>query len=231
MQELRVIEKQYYQHLCDLMVEDIWALRASPNQFQQHCRIADIEVFEKLYQEKKDFICLLGHVGNWEWCNLSYNTYHLNHLMALYRPLKNDPFDAFFKHFRSRFGSRLVPMQQLARVVNEPHTDPIVLAFIADQSPVPEYAYWTEFLHQDTCFFNGYDKVARKKNYPVVLAYLQKIKRGTYEMKVELLAENTSSMSENEITQLFTTRLEQIIEASPAHWLWSHRRWKHHRPA
>lgn len=227
--ELRSIESKYYKHLCDLIVENIWASSASEKQLQNRCPIKDIHVFQKLYDEKKDFICLLGHVGNWEWCNLSYNTYHLNHLMALYRPLTNKPFDDYFIKYRSRFGAQPVPMQQMPRVINEKHDRPFVLAFIADQSPVPEYAHWTKFLHQDTAFFNGYDKVARKKDLPVVLAYLEKVKRGHYQMKVELLSENSGSLTENEITELYSRRLEEVINANPEHWLWSHRRWKHKR--
>lgn len=227
--ELKAIESEYYKHLCDLIVENIWASRASEKLLQKHCPIKDIEVFQKLYDEKKDFICLLGHIGNWEWCNLSYNTYHLNHLMALYRPLRNESFDEYFIKYRSRFGAQMVPMQQMPRVINQDNTHPYVLAFIADQSPVPEYAHWTQFLNQDTCFFNGYDKVARKKDLPVVLAYLEKVRRGHYQMRVELLDGNPASLSKNEITELYAKRIEQVINANPEHWLWSHRRWKHKR--
>jgi KDO2-lipid IV(A) lauroyltransferase len=227
--ELKSIESKYYLHLCDLVVENIWTQRASERQLQKRCPIEDIEIFTKLFNEKKDFVCLLGHVGNWEWCNLSFNTYHLHHLKALYRPLKNKPFDDFFIRYRSRFGAKPIPMQQLAREINEVNSTPTVFAFIADQSPVPEYAYWTQFLHQDTCFFNGYDKIARKKNYPVLLAYLIKTGRARYKMKVELLSENAAQLSEDAITELYARRLETIIEEHPEHWLWSHRRWKHGR--
>ncbi len=228
--ELKKIERKFYQHLSDLIVENIWAIEASPKQLQKQCIIEDIHVFEELYQQKRDFICLLGHFGNWEWCSLSYNTYHLNPLVALYRPLKNKVFEQLFLKFRSRFGSHLLPMQQITRLIHEQRSDPIVLAFIADQSPVPEYAYWTQFLNQDTCFFNGYDKIARKKDYPVVLAYLIKVRRGKYIMKVELISQNSATLKENEITDLFARRLEQIITENPETWLWSHRRWKHKRP-
>jgi KDO2-lipid IV(A) lauroyltransferase len=224
------IERRYYQHICDLVAENIWALRATEKQLQKHCTIKDIEVFKKLHHRQVNFICLLGHVGNWEWCSLAYNTYQLNPLIALYRPLKDEVFNSFFLRFRSRFGSALLPMQQLPRIIHAPFAEPTVLAFIADQSPVPEYAYWTQFLGRDTGFFNGYDKVARKKNYPVVLAYLKKIKRGYYEMHVELLADETQTLPADEITQRYVNKLESIIHENPAHWLWSHRRWKHKRP-
>ena len=50
------IEKKFYQHLSDLIVENIWAIEASPKQLQKQCIIEDIHVFEELYQQKRDFI-------------------------------------------------------------------------------------------------------------------------------------------------------------------------------
>lgn len=225
--KLKSIESKYYKHLCDLIVENIWSMRASEKMIQKHCPVVDLHVFKKLHDENRDFICMLGHVGNWEWCNLSCQSYHLNHLMALYRPLRSKEFDSFFIKYRSRFGAQMVPMQQLPRVINEENKHPFVLAFIADQSPVPEYAFWTNFLNQETCFFNGYDKLARKKNLPVIICYAEKVKRGYYNIRLEMLAENPATLSENEITELYVRKLEQIINANPSHWLWSHKRWKH----
>jgi KDO2-lipid IV(A) lauroyltransferase len=103
-------------------------------------------------------------------------------------------------------------------------------AFIADQTPAPEGAYWTTFLNQDTPVFRGSELIARKINYPVVYATVKRVKRGYYEMFVDLLSEVPKSTSDGEISELHTRRLERDIIAQPEVWLWSHRRWKHKRP-
>ena len=183
-----------------------------------------------MYDKKSDVIFLSGHTGNWEWGSLSFCTLDIHQPWAIYRPLKNKPFNNFFLKNRARFGARLIAMQQVYRTINEKHEKPFALTFIADQSPVPEYAYWTKFLNQDTGFMNGFDKIAIKKDLPVYFAHFKKIKRGYYEVRFDLLCEHPSNLQENELTQLFVNSLEKLILEAPEYWLWSHKRWKHRRP-
>lgn len=230
LKEIIKIEKEYYRHLCDLIVENIWALRASKSQIQKRCTIVNHELLGELYKKNQNFICLLGHTGNWEWCSLSFSTYRYHHLWALYRPIKNKVFNRFFLKLRGRFGARLVPMHQVIRAMNAPGATPYVVAFIADQSPVPEYAYWTTFMNQPTCFFNGYEKIAMKRKLPVLYIHFNKISRSRYEITVEELTPDASMLAPNEITRQFVTRLENYIHQQPSYWLWSHKRWKHKPP-
>lgn len=228
-QEIDNIEKIYYHHLFDMIVENIWGLNASANQLRERCKFINLEVLDKWYDENKNFIFLLGHTGNWEWSNLSFSTYSKHQLWALYRPLSDELFEYYFKKLRNRFGAKLIPMNNVTRAINEKTDKPYGLAFIADQSPVPQYAYWTTFLNQETAFFNGYDKIARKKNWPVVYAHFKKVNRGKYEIEFEVITENPSALKENELTEIFIRKLEDDIHLSPEYWLWSHRRWKHKR--
>ncbi|MFV3037538.1 hypothetical protein ACNI5A_30885, partial [Klebsiella pneumoniae] len=53
---------------------------------------------------------------------------------------------------------------------------------IADQSPRGvESDYWTEFLHQDTCWFTGMERMAKKLDYAVVFVAMKRRGRGLYE--------------------------------------------------
>ena len=104
-------------------------------------------------------------------------------------------------------------------------------AFIADQTAnIPENAYWTTFLHQDTAVFVGPEKLAVKFDYPVVFMNVQRPKRGYYEVIPELLYDKPKETAENEISEVFTKKLEKQIIRDPSIWLWSHKRWKHRRP-
>ena len=103
------------------------------------------------------------------------------------------------------------------------------IAFIADQTASPANAYWTEFLNQDTAVFVGYEKLAKKFNYPVVYMPIKRLKRGYYSMEPELMFDNPSETKEFEICEAFTRRLEKDIIKNPTTWLWSHKRWKHKR--
>lgn len=131
---------------------------------------------------------------------------------------------------RTRFGTKLIEMKNTFRDMAAKKNEINATAFIADQTPHPDNAYWTTFLNQDTPVFWGTEKIARKLNYPIVFINVKKIKRGYYEILAEMICENPSSTSDGEISEMHTKKLEEEIRKNPETWLWSHKRWKHKRP-
>ena len=128
---------------------------------------------------------------------------------------------------RSRFGAGLIPMKETFRQMLANKSELTATAFIADQTPPPEGAYWMNFLNQDTPVFKGTEIIARKINYPVVYGYIRKVKRGYYEIFAEVLVNNPKNTTDGYITEIHTKRLEQDILLQPELWIWSHKRWKH----
>ncbi|MBC8005226.1 MAG: lipid A biosynthesis acyltransferase, partial [Verrucomicrobia bacterium] len=55
--------------------------------------------------------------------------------------------------------------------------------------------------------------------------------RGRYEAFYYKLVENPRDVEPEEILMKYIQKMEEIIKAEPEYWLWSHRRWKHKRPA
>jgi KDO2-lipid IV(A) lauroyltransferase len=150
-------------------------------------------------------------------------------LRALYRPLKDPFFNRLFLRFRSHLGGEMIPMQQVARHMLTKSPAPVCTAFIADQTPPPETAFWTNFLHQDTPFFTGYATLGNKTGLPVIMVTLRKIRRGYYTATIDLLTENAAEIAPADLVALYAQKLEASIEEQPAYWLWSHKRWKHKR--
>lgn len=85
------------------------------------------------------------------------------------------------------------------------------IAFIADQTPSAENAYWTSFLNQETPVFWGTEVIARKLDYPVVFVNVKKWKRGHYEIFAETLFQNPADTKEGEISEAHVKRLEKEI--------------------
>ena len=90
--------------------------------------------------------------------------------------------------------------------------------------------YWTEFLHQDTCWFTGIERIAKKLDYAVVFVSMRRQGRGRYEIAFELVTDDPTQMGSGEIMGQYVHCVERFIQANPDNWLWSHRRWKHQRP-
>ena len=73
-------------------------------------------------------------------------------------------------------------------------------------------------------------KLRQKYDMAVVFFNIQKIKRGYYNLNIELLFDHTAGLPEHHITETHVRRLEEIIKEKPEYWIWSHRRWKHKKP-
>ena len=104
-------------------------------------------------------------------------------------------------------------------------------AFLSDQSPDPKGAYWTQFLNQDTAVFSGSEKIAQKLRMALIYGSMERVKRGKYIYHTKLICEDASTTEPGEITDSHLRLLENDIRNAPEFWLWTHRRWKHKRPA
>ncbi len=227
--EINGICKKFYRYFCDLALETIKTLTISPSSANRHFNFEDAAIIEKFRNENKSIIIVMGHLGNWELGGACFSLKKLHTLYVIYHPLSNKYFDRLVCYMRTRLGTKLYTMNNTLRGMISNKNQLTATAFIADQTPFPENAYWTTFLNQDTPVFTGTEKIAKKLNYPVVYIFIDRIKRGFYSVKSELLVENSKDTKENEISELFTRRLEKDILYKPELWLWTHRRWKHVR--
>lgn len=230
--EIKDICKRYYKYLCDLFLETFKTLTVSKKTMQKHCYFnPESKIFlDRLAAENKSAILVMGHLGNWEWGGNTVSLQLKQQLYVIYHPISNKYFDWLVYNMRTRFGTKLIKMKNTFRDMLENREELNITAFIADQTPAPESAYWTTFLNQDTPVFKGTELIARKINYPVIYARVVRVKRGYYEMFVDMLCEVPKATKEGEISELHTRRLEKDIIAQPEVWLWSHRRWKHKKP-
>jgi KDO2-lipid IV(A) lauroyltransferase len=234
-QEIEVIARQFYRHFCDVIFETIKLLTISKRDFLKRCAYDEnaIATFNRYINRNQSLVGVMGHCGNWEWGAISHQLYFKRMITGVYHPLSNKNFDNFMLNLRSRFGGDIVPMQQLYKRLLKLRSQNIstTVGLIADQTPPPESAYWTTFLNQDTPVFNGPEKLARKFGYPVIYLGIIKIKRGYYRVSTTVITETPALMPEGAISEQHTRLLEKNIAEQPYAWLWSHRRWKHKKPA
>ncbi|MGA2407827.1 MAG: lysophospholipid acyltransferase family protein [Bacteroidales bacterium] len=231
-EELKSIEKKYYRHLADLVIETFKVTHMTKAEQRKRFTYSNLEIIDKLREEKRDIIAVLGHYNNWEWPTLL--PYYLKYkIIIIYKPLQNKYFNRFINNNRSKFGIVLTPTSQIIReIVNYKRNNINTLSvFISDQTPPKgDIKYWTTFLNQDTPVFTGVEKIASKYDMAIVFFHIQKVKRGHYNLDIELLLDHTAGLPEKLITEAHVRRLEEIIREKPEYWIWSHRRWKHKRP-
>lgn len=228
--EIEALSKAFYRYLCDLILETLKTLKMTEVESKEHCTFHTPEWLDKLHEEKKSFIIVMGHYGNWEWAGPSFTLNTKYQLVVIYRPLTNVYFEKMMVGMRTRFGTRITPVSLTLRDMVANRKQVTATAFIADQTAPHDKAYWTTFLHQDTAVFPGAEKLATKFDYPVVYMNVKRVGRGYYDVTPELLFSHPRETQETEISEVFMKRLEKEIILDPTIWLWSHRRWKHTRP-
>jgi KDO2-lipid IV(A) lauroyltransferase len=230
--ELKIIEKKFYRHLSDILIETFKSTHMTRANQKKRFTYSNLEIIDKLREEKRDIIAIMGHYNNWEWPTLL--PYYLKYkTIIIYKPLQNKYFNRFINNHRSEHGIVLTPTSQVIReIINYRKKDINTLSvFISDQIPSKgDIKYWTTFLNQDTAVFTGAGKIASKYDMAVVFFHVQKVKRGYYNLNIELLFDHTEGLSEEVITEKHVRRLEEIIKEKPEYWIWSHRRWKHKKP-
>ena len=105
-----------------------------------------------------------------------------------------------------------------------------LVLILGDQSPRGvETDYWTEFLHRDTCWYYGLEKLARHLDYAVVFIEMDGVERGRYRVTFKMICEDPGVMEQGLILEQYVRHTERFIKNHPDQWLWSHRRWKHSR--
>jgi KDO2-lipid IV(A) lauroyltransferase len=232
--ERRKLERDFYHHFADYIVETIKLAGISRRELLRRARLNNPRMIEPLLEQGHTCIMLvMGHYGNWEWftgfpaCFGGRVEVH-----QIYRPLKNKAFDRLFVFLRTRFNAAVTKKNDVVRdIVRLKQTKtPSLLVFIADQTPSKaNLHYWTHFLNRESAVLTGPERLAKKYRLPVVFVDVKKIRRGYYSVDFQLITDRPAETPDLWITEEYTRRMEKSILRNPAFWLWTHKRWKHRR--
>lgn len=230
--ELKVISKKYYRHMCDLFLEGVKLYNMSARQIEKRMTFKGLELFENNFNAGKSVIVFAMHHNNWEWCSYIAGLIQ-HHVLMVYNPIRgNWAMEQFLEHSRCKWGGEHVPVNKTARtaVTQMAKGNKIVLWLAADQTPAANSKFWTLFLNREAPFFTGPEKIAIRANLPILFQHVRKVGRGKYEVEISMLVEEPATQKPEEIQLAYIRKMEEVIKKEPEYYLWSHRRWKHKRP-
>lgn len=230
-QDREQIVSDFYHHFCDLVLEGLKAFTMSEAEVLQRAKPLNLEYINRFYEKGQNVIIATGHYGNWELLALALNIEIKHQAVVIYRQLKNKFFDERVKSSRSKFGLILTSTKIAMRAFQKAD-DLSAVTFAFDQSPgKTDGCYWGPFLNQDTPMAFGVEKYAKRLNTPVLFMHINKVKRGYYTYEFSDAIEDPNNTGFGEITRKINALLEQDILAQPQYYLWTHKKWKHKRPA
>ncbi|TVZ51306.1 lysophospholipid acyltransferase family protein [Dokdonia sp. Hel_I_53] len=227
-QELKIIEKKFYSHLCDMFLEMIKSMNITKEELLTRYKFNNVEDILKYDKSDKSALLMLGHYASYEWI-FALQLYVKSTGYAIYKKIKYKQLDDLIRNIRGRWNTLMIDSKLALKTIkeNEVNGKVGIYGFVSDQSPRKQKAkFWTPFLGHELPFFTGVERMSREFNLPVFYYAVDKVKRGHYEGTLIELTSQGSETSEGEITGAYARELEKQIFEKPEFYLWTHQRYK-----
>jgi Kdo2-lipid IVA lauroyltransferase/acyltransferase len=229
---LNALLDRHYRNLGQVAAEFVKGATLSAEELRGRVQLLHRERVQAELAAGRSVMLLAAHQCNWEW-SLQAVALGLDvPVDAAYKPLHNRAADAGLLRMRSRFGARLVPAKKLTREVARRRRQLHAVCLMADQMPLSSPTrHWLTFLGRDTAFYPGPAQIARSTGYAVFFVAMSRLRRGHYTMDFIPIAAAGEQFEPAALTERYARQVEAQVLASPEDWVWTHRRWKHARPA
>ena len=229
--ERKRIEKKFYHHLCDMILEAVKSMNIHREDMKKRFKFTNIELIKDFEKRNKSISLMCAHYGNWEWIFI-LQAYTSHKTFAIYKRLNNKYFDRMIRKIRARYDSYLITTKETASVLTENKKKGLLTinGFAADQSPKKNKAYhWSKFMGIDVPVHTGAEMLSKKLDLSVVFFSVKRVKRGFYETTFKTLTEAPNNFEDYKITDQFIALVENQIYEAPEYYLWTHKRWKHRK--
>lgn len=230
--EIKKIEKGFYQFLGDYFMETIKLASMSEKKMRKRMKVENIEEINEAVRRGQSVSIYLGHYCNWEWVSsLPLHIDPVAKCAQIYHPLTNKSFDRLLFKLRTRFDANNIPMADIMQtLVKWKREDiPSVTGYIADQAPGLNIHLFVDFLNHETGVYTGPERISKFLGAKAVYAHLTRPRRGYYTLRFIPISENVKKEYIFETSKVYFRLLEENIREAPQYWLWSHRRWKRSR--
>lgn len=224
--EVLSIVKKFYYCFSAYFAEIMKSISVPAKIYDEKIQFENLQLIDEYIASGRNVIACLGHCGNWE--VLNYMPYKLGHDMyAVYKPLRSGIMNRLMIKLRSRFGMKLIRDKMVIRHILNQQSTAAVYLFVADQCPLKkEEKYEFTFLNQETHFYSGMEKLARKSGSAVVYLHIVQPSKGNYKISCVPICSHADALNEGAITQKYAELLAKNIKDEPSGWLWTHKRWK-----
>ena len=178
-------------------------------------------------------ILLSGHFGNWEMSIAAFGIFGFK-MAVVARALDNPYLDKWFRDFRESTGHGMIDKRGGSTKMNQLLCESKHLALLADQD-AGQRGMFVDFFGHPASTFKSIALMAMEHDAIIVVGYSIRLPDQSHNnwVKFEMGCagavdprEATSNDPVAEITQKFTSALEDAVARAPEQYFWVHRRWK-----
>lgn len=224
------VTRQMWEHLFLLVLEVAHAPRKiHETNWRQYITLRDADRLVRLLLSDRPTLIITAHFGNFEVAGyvlaiLGFPTY------TVARTLDNPYLDRFLNRFRSGTGQHMISKtggyDRIMEVLSRGGT----MTFLADQYAGPK-GCWVDFFGRKASAHKAIALLALDNDAPVAVCSARRLDRPLHlELDTPAVIDPRDASAEvgniRELTQWYTSRIEEIIHRTPDQYWWLHRRWK-----
>ena len=225
----RRVARDSYRHFAR---EAAMTFRLSNMDPEEVVRRTDMEGFEEFREavgEGAGAVVVSGHLGNWEIAGASAAARGVPMDVVAHRQ-KNPLFDRYLVETRARLGLTVMVKNDALRLARRSLAAGRVAAFVADQN-IRRRGVFVDFFGSAAATPKGPAMFALRSGAPVFLGTAVRLPGwpSRYKVRAERVPVRHDLPVDEailELTQRYTSILEQRIREAPEQYFWQHRRWK-----
>jgi len=192
------------------------------------------EIIKSYVREKKQFILITGHFGNWELLSQSIAIRFNLTLVGVGRKLDSQIMDNILKKNRERFNVEMIykkgAMKGAIRAIGQKK----IVGILTDQSLSPDQSEDVNFFNRKTTHTPIASILSRKFGLDLIPAFISTEDYINYTVKIYPAIKRVKTDNKEQdlkyLTQKQADSLEEVIRENPKQWFWMHKRWKAHNP-
>jgi KDO2-lipid IV(A) lauroyltransferase len=200
-----------------------------PREVVDRTDMEGFEEFREAVEKGEGAVVVSGHLGNWEIAGASAAARGVPMDVVAHRQ-KNPLFDDYLVETRRRLGLTVMVKNDGLRLARRSLAEGRVAAFVADQN-IRRRGIFVDFFGRSAATPKGPAMFALRSGAPVFLGTAVRLPGwpSRYKVRAERIPVSRDLPVDEaitEITQHYTSLLEQRIREAPEQYFWQHRRWK-----
>lgn len=146
------------------------------------------------------------------------------------RHFKSDRLEKIYTAIYARFGVRTFPKRHEAANILKALKSGALVGYVLDQNMRRENGIFVDFFGKQACTIKGVATLAGRYGSPILPVFMVSTPDGRHHIHIQkaLIPDDPATMKQRdgELTQYYTTMIEEWITRYPEQWWWLHRRWK-----
>lgn len=222
--DAEILVKKVYENFALLLVETLLFRRIMRRkEVDKLVKIENAENLNQVLKHGKGAILVVAHLGNWEIGGIALSKQGFP-LSSVARPLTNSMLNSFLVGVRTREKQVIIGKYNASQRMAAELKANRLLALLVDQHAGSK-GIWVDFFGRPASTVKSAAILSLRYGSPIVPIKVFR-ENGYHKLVVADPILPSSELSVEQLTQIYTKRIEKFIRENPEQWLWLHKRWK-----